>query len=175
MFKMIGLALLIAVVALLAFAATKPDSFRIERTASINAPPEKIFPLINNFHHWESWSPWEKLDPTMTRTYSGATEGTGAAYAWEGKGDVGAGKMEITAAVPSTKVAIQLDFIKPFKAANEVELTLEPEGDTTNVTWAMSGANSFMFKVMQVFTSMDSMVGKDFEKGLANLKAVAEK
>jgi hypothetical protein len=161
--------------ALLGFAATKPDTFRVERATSIKAPPEKIFPLINDLRSWGAWSPWEKLDPTMKRTYSGAANGLGAVYEWEGDGKVGAGRMEITESSPSSRVILKLDFLKPFEAHNVAEYTLEAKGDSTNITWAMHGPSPFVSKVMQVFFSMDRMVGKDFETGLANLKAIAEK
>jgi uncharacterized protein YndB with AHSA1/START domain len=161
--------------ALLGYAATKPDEFRIQRTGNINVPPEKVFPLINDFHNWGSWSPWEKMDPAMKRTHAGASSGKGAVYAWEGNKKVGQGRMEIVEASPPSKVVIQLDFLKPFEAHNTAVFTLEPQGGGTNVTWAMFGRQPFMLKVMSTFCSMDKMVGKDFEAGLANLKAVTEK
>jgi hypothetical protein len=161
--------------ALLGFAATKPDTFRVERATSIKAPPEKIFPLINDLRSWGAWSPWEKLDPTMKRTYSGAANGLGAVYEWDGNGKVGAGRMEITESSPSSRVILKLDFLKPFEAHNVAEYTLEAKGESTNITWAMHGPSPFVSKVMHVFFSMDRMVGKDFETGLANLKAIAEK
>jgi uncharacterized protein YndB with AHSA1/START domain len=175
MFKTIAIVVVVLIAAVLAYAATKPDTFRVQRAASIKAPPEKIFAVLNDFRRWDAWSPWEKKDPAMKRTFGTATSGKGATYAWEGNRDVGQGRMEITESVPPSKVAIKLDFLKPFEAHNIVELTLEPKGDATNITWAMHGPNPYFAKVMQVFLSMDSMVGKDFETGLANLKAVAEK
>jgi uncharacterized protein YndB with AHSA1/START domain len=175
MLKIIGIVIVVLIALLLVIAATKPDTFHLERQTTIQAPPEKIFPLINDFHNWTSWSPWEKLDPALTRTYSGAPEGTGAKYAWKGNSQVGEGTMEITDATAPSRVAIQLHFIKPFEATNQVEFTLEGQGTSTKVTWAMDGKNPFLSKVMQVFVSMDKMVGKDFESGLANLKAAAEK
>lgn len=165
-------AALIALV--LVLAATKPDTFRVQRATSIGAPPEKIAPFISDFHSWASWSPWEKLDPALKRTYSGPASGTGTAYAWEGNSKVGAGRMEILDASPS-RVTIKLDFLRPFEAHNTAEFTLQPQGASTNVTWAMFGPSNFMSKVMTVFMSMDRMIGKDFEAGLANLKGVAEK
>lgn len=171
----IAIVVVVLLIALLGFAATKPDSFRIQRATSIKAPPETIFPLINDFHNWVSWSPWEKLDPTMKRTYSGAASGKGTVYEWEGQGKVGAGRMEITESSPPSKIAIQLDFIKPFEGHNTAEFTLETNGDDTNVTWAMYGPSPYLAKVMSIFCSMDRMVGKSFEDGLANLKGVAEK
>jgi len=178
MLKTIAIVVVVLVGALLAFAATKPDTFRVQRAASIKAPPDKIFPLINDLHSWGAWSPWEKLDPAMKRTHSGAASGKGAVYEWEGNGEVGAGRMEIVAASPPSAVRIKLDFLKPFEAHNFAEFTLEPKGDATNVTWAMYGPNTYVSKLMSVFfsmDSMDSMVGKYFESGLANLKAATEK
>lgn len=175
MFKKIAIVVVVLLAALLAFAATKPDTFRVERSTSIKASPAKIFPLINDFHVWDAWSPWEKMDPAMKRTHSGASSGKGEVYEWEGNSKVGAGRMEITESSPPSKVIIKLDFIKPFEGHNIAEFVLEPKGDTTNVTWAMHGPAPYISKLMTVFVSMDSMVGKDFETGLANMKAVAEK
>jgi uncharacterized protein YndB with AHSA1/START domain len=175
MFKTIAIVVVVLIAALLAYAATKPDTFRVERAASIKAPPEKIFAVLNDFQRWEAWSPWEKKDPAMKRTFSAVTSGKGAQYAWEGNKEVGQGRMEIAESVPPSKVAIKLDFVKPFETHNLVEFTLEPKGDSTNVTWAMQGPNPYLGKVIQVFVSMDRMVGKDFEAGLGNLKAIAEK
>jgi uncharacterized protein YndB with AHSA1/START domain len=165
----------VLIVAILIYAATMPDTFRVQRSASIKAPPEKIFPLINDLHGWGSWSPWEKKDPEMKRTYRGAAQGKGAVYEWDGNNQVGKGRMEITEASPPSRVAIKLDFIKPFEAHNMAEFTLDAQGDSTKVTWAMHGPNSYIAKAMHIFFSMDSMVGEDFETGLANLKAVTEK
>jgi uncharacterized protein YndB with AHSA1/START domain len=164
----------VAVVALLAFAATRPDTFRIERTVNIQAPPERIFPLINEFRHWGTWSPWEKMDPALKRTYSGPPGGPGAVYEWEGNRKVGKGRMEIIDAVLSSHIAIKLEFLKPFEAHNVAEFTFIPHGDATTVTWAMRGSNIFVGKVMGLFFDMDKMIGKDFENGLANLKRFAE-
>jgi len=175
MLKKIVIVVVVLIAALLAFAATQPDTFRVQRATNIKAPPEKIFALINDLHRWDSWSPWEKMDPAMKRTFSGAASGKGAVYAWEGNSKVGEGRMEITESSPPSKVTIKLDFLKPFEAHNIAEYTLEAKGDSTNITWAMYGPSPFISKVIQVFFSMDSMVGKDFETGLANLKTVAEK
>jgi uncharacterized protein YndB with AHSA1/START domain len=177
MLKIVGivaLVLLVAVAAVLIYAATKPDTFRIQRAMSVNAPPEKVFALINDFRRWTVWSPWEKMDPALQRTYSGTASGQGAVYAWEGNRKVGAGRMEITDAPSPSKVTIKLDFLRPFEAHNIAEFTLEPKGDATTVTWAMHGPNLFVGKVMSIFVDMDRMIGKDFETGLANLKAAAE-
>lgn len=163
---------------LVIYASTTPDNFRVERATVINAPPEKVFGLINDFHRWPAWSPWEKMDPDLKRSYSGSPSGTGSVYEWLGNNKVGQGRMEITSATPPSKILIKLDFLKPFKAHNTAEFTLQPTsataGGTTNVTWAMFGPRPFMVKVMGVFMSMDKMVGKDFERGLANMKAAAE-
>jgi len=175
MLKKIAIGVAVVVAAVLGFAMTKPDSFRVQRTMKIKAPPEKIFPLINDFHSWSSWSPWEKLDPAMRRTNSGSAMGQGAVYEWEGNAKVGKGRMEITEVSPPTKVTVKLDFLKPIEGHNIAEFTLEPQGDSTSVTWVMRGPTPFLSKVVQVFISMDSMIGKEFETGLGNLKSIAEK
>lgn len=172
-YSVVGL-VVTAVVVVLILASMKPDTFRIERSATIKASPARVFALVEDFHNWGGWSPWEKLDPNLKRTYSGQPASTGAVYEWEGNKQVGQGRMEITEALPPAKVVIRLDFLKPFEAHNVAEFTLEPEGDSTVVTWAMHGPRPFLFKVMTVFLSMDAMIGKDFETGLANMKALAE-
>jgi hypothetical protein len=165
----------VLVAGVLAFAATRPDSFSVRRAASIQAPPEKIFPLINDFGRWGAWSPYEKKDPAMKRSFSGPAAGKGAVYAWEGNGEVGQGRMEIADAVAPSRVTLKLDFVKPFEAHNQVDFTLEPKGGATEVTWAMNGPMPFVSKVITLFVDMDRTVGGDFEAGLANLKALAEK
>lgn len=175
MLKKIAIIVVVLIAAILIFAATRPDDFRVQRAASIKAPPEKVFALINDFNRWGAWSPWEKKDPAMKRTFGAATSGKGAKYAWEGNKDVGKGSMEIAESSPSSKVTIKLDFIEPFEGHNIVDFTLEPKGDSTNVTWSMHGPMPFISKVISVFCNMDSMIGKDFEAGLSNLKAAAEK
>jgi uncharacterized protein YndB with AHSA1/START domain len=166
--------LVLVVAGVLVAAAAKPDSFRVERSTSINAPPERVYPLIADFHRWTAWSPWEKIDPALRRTYSGAASGPGAVYEWEGNNKVGKGRMEILQARPPSDLRIKLDFLKPFEAHNTAEFTLKASPAGTNVTWAMYGPNTFMAKIMQVVVSMDKLIGKDFEAGLANLKAAAE-
>jgi Polyketide cyclase / dehydrase and lipid transport len=172
-FTTLAVAVVILLAAVLGFAATRPDTFRVQRAKSIEAPPDEIFPLIHDFHKWRSWSPYEKLDPTMKRTYSGAANGKGAVYEWVGTSKVGSGRMEIRDASGS-KVTIKLDFLKPFECHHTAEFTLEAHGDTTNVTWSMHGAQRYLAKVMSIFLNMDNLIGKDFEAGLANIKAVAE-
>jgi carbon monoxide dehydrogenase subunit G len=175
MIKAIGIIVVLLIAAVLAFAATKPDSFRVQRAASIKAPPEKIFPFINDLRNFGAWSPYEKKDPAMKRSFSGPASGKGAVYEWDGDKNVGQGRMEIADTAPPSKVTIKLDFVRPFEAHNLVEFTLAPKGDATDVTWAMQGPTPYVAKLMHVFFDMDSMVGKDFEAGLANLKSLAEK
>ena len=172
--KIVLLVLAVAVAGVLALAATKPDSFSVQRSATIKAPPEKISGVLSDFRAWGAWSPWEKVDPTMKRSYSGEPKGKGAKYAWAGNSEVGEGSMTITEAQPS-RVALDLDFVKPFEGHNKVAFALAPKGDATEVTWTMNGPSPYVTKVIQVFCDMDGMIGKQFEAGLADLKAVAEK
>jgi hypothetical protein len=173
MLQIIAIAAGAAIAGVLGIAARRPDTFRVQRTAVIHAPPEKIHPLIADFRRWAEWSPYEKLDPGMKKTFSGAESGRGAAYAWEGK-KAGAGRMEITGASPE-RITIRLDFTKPLEAHNIATFTLQPRGGRTEVTWAMDGATPFAHKVIGVVINMDKMVGKDFATGLANLKAIVER
>jgi uncharacterized protein YndB with AHSA1/START domain len=173
--KALALVIVALVAGVLIFATTKPDTFSVQRSATIKAPPEKIFAVLNDFHRWTEWSPWEKLDPAMKRTLGGAPAGKGATYAWEGNSKAGAGRMEIVESAPASRVGIQLDFIKPFEGHNLTDFMLTPQGDATQVNWSMTGPTPFVSKLMQVFVDMDKMIGKDFEEGLANLKALTEK
>ena len=175
MIKKVLLVIVVLVGAVLAYAATRPASMRVERQTTIQAPPDRIFTLINDFHNWKAWSPWEKMDPEMKRTYPGMQSGKGAAYEWAGNSDVGSGRMQITDVAPPSRITIDVDFSDPFEAHNVAEFTLVPQGNSTTVTWAMSGQNAYMAKLMGIFVDMDNMIGRDFESGLANLKAVAEK
>ena len=174
-FAIIGAIAVVVIAGILIYAATKSDSFRVRRVVLINAPSDKVFPLINDMKAWTVWSPYEKKDPAMKRTHSGASSGKGAVYEWDGNREVGSGGMEITDIAPASKVTIKLDFKTPFEGHNVANFTLEPNGDSTAVKWTMDGPNSYMGKVMSVFINMDNMIGKDFETGLANLKAIAEK
>ncbi|MGB8605262.1 SRPBCC family protein [Bradyrhizobium sp.] len=171
----IAVVLAIAIAIVLILAATKPNTFSVLRATTVKAPPEKIFSLINDFHQWGTWSPYENKDPAMKRSYSGAASGKGAIYGWDGNKNVGSGRMEILDTSVPAKIVIKLDFFKPFEGHNTAEFTMLPQGDATNVTWAMYGPAPFMSKVMQVFMNMDNMIGKDFEIGLANLKSLTEK
>lgn len=175
MLKITIIILVISIVLILIYAQTRPNSFRIERSMLIHSTPEKIFPHINNFHQWESWSPWEKIDPQILRTYSGSAEAKGAVYEWSGNKNIGKGRMEIIDSVPSTKVTIKLDFITPFEAHNSVDFVLKAQGNGTLVTQAMYGPSPFISKLMGIFFSMEKMVGAKYEEGLAKLKEVVEK
>ena len=165
----------LAIVVILILAAAKPNTFSVQRATVVRAPAEKIFPLINDFHQWGRWSPYEDKDPAMKRTYSGAASGKGAVYAWDGNKNVGSGRMEILDASMPAKIVIKLDFFTPFEGHNTAEFTMLPQGDATNLTWLMHGPAPFMAKIMHVFMNIDRMVGKDFEIGLANLKRLTEK
>ena len=170
----IGAIVAVVIAGILIYAATKPDSFRVQRVVLIDAPPDKIHPLIADLEAWPAWSPYEKKDPGMKRTFGAVTAGKGATYAWEGNKDVGQGSMEIVESGPR-KVLIKLDFLKPFEAHNMGEFLLEPKGDSTSVTWATYGPSPYMSKVIGTFINIDDMIGRDFERGLADLKAAAEK
>lgn len=173
--SIIAILLVVAVAILLVIASQKPDNFHFQRTIVIKAPAEKIFPHINDLAAWRAWSPYEKKDPAMKRTMSGPPAGKGAAYAWDGNKNVGAGSMEITESTPSSKVVFKLDFIKPFEGHNTATFTLAPRGGETEVIWAMDGPAPLITKVMSTVINMDKMVGDDFADGLASLKAIAEK
>lgn len=166
--------LLVAVVGVVALAAMKPDSLRVQRSTTIKAAPDRIFALINDFKAWPQWSPYETKDPNMQRTLSGAESGPGSVYEWRGDKNVGQGRMEITKSTAPTEVVIKLDFLKPFEAHNTARFSLVPQGDATEITWAMDGPSSFITKVMGVFLNLDKMIGTDFETGLANLKRLTE-
>jgi hypothetical protein len=171
----IAVILAVAIAVILIMAATKPNTFSVQRATLVRAPADKIFPLINDFHQWGSWSPYEHKDPAMKRSYSGTASGKGAIYAWDGNKNVGSGRMEILDASAPAKIVIKLDFFAPFEGHNTAEFTMLPQGDGTNLTWLMHGPAPFMAKIMHVFLNIDRMVGKDFEIGLANLKRLAEK
>lgn len=169
-------AIVVVVVAgILIYAATKPDSFSVQRSANIKAPPDKIFALVANLRGWSAWSPYEKKDPDMKRVFSGAESGKGAVYEWNGNKDVGQGRMEIIEATAPSKITIKLDFLKPFEGHNTAEFTMVPAGDNTTVTWAMYGPSPYVAKIMGTLFNLDRMIGNDFEAGLASLKSVAEK
>jgi len=147
----------------------------VERSATIAAPPERVFNKVQDFHAWEAWSPWAKMDPAMKTTYSGAPAGTGAVYDWSGNDDVGTGRMTIVETKPAQDIHIKLEFFKPWEALTKTRFQFQPEGNGTKVTWRMDGTNTFMSKAMSLVMNMDEMIGKDFERGLAELKAQSEK
>jgi hypothetical protein len=166
-------ALLALVVLVLVTAASRPDSFRVERSRALPGTAEQVLAQLQDFHRWAAWSPWETIDPSMQRSYSGAASGPGAVYAWTGNGKAGAGRMEILEA-SSSRVLIRIDFFKPFSAHNTVEFTLAPQAGGTQLSWAMYGPSPFVSKLMGLVMNMDRLIGGDFEKGLANLQAVLE-
>jgi hypothetical protein len=174
MLKKILIGLAVAVVALAGIISTRPATFSIQRTATIQAPAELAFAMVNDFHRWNEWSPWDKLDPKMTRTFTGANAGLDAMYEWTGNDDVGQGRMTIQESKPGELVRIRLEFIKPFEAASTSTFTFAPAGEGTTVTWKMEGNNNFISKAFGLFMDMDKMIGKDFDNGLANMKKAAE-
>jgi hypothetical protein len=169
---LIALAAIVVVVVIVV--AMQPSAFRIVRSATMSAPASLVFAQVNDFHQWQAWSPWEKLDPALKRTYEGAPAGNGAIYSWVGNNKVGEGRMTLTESRPSDLIRIRLEFLRPFKATNTAEFTFKPEGNETLVTWSMSGVKNFMFKAFGLLMNMDKMVGRDFEKGLAQMKSVVE-
>ena len=174
MVKKILIALAAVVILFVAVVAMQPSEFRIVRSAIISAPATAVFAQVNDFHKWEAWSPWAKLDPTMKQTFDGAPAGTGAGYAWVGNSEVGEGRMTITESHPSDLIKIKLEFIKPFAANSNTIFTFKPEGNQNRVTWAMDGDKNFIAKAFHLFMNIDKMVGGDFEKGLAQMKSVSE-
>jgi Polyketide cyclase / dehydrase and lipid transport len=165
----------ILLIAFLVIASLRPSTFSLSRSADIKASPENIFPHLNDFKNWGAWSPWEKMDPDLKRSFSGAASGKGAYYSWVGNKKVGEGNMEITRSVPSSNIELNLSFLKPFKASNVTEFKIIPNGNMTTVNWEMRGPLNLFMKVMHMFMNMDKMVGKDFEAGLANLKSIVER
>lgn len=174
MLKKIGLALAVVIVAFVVVVALQPSSFHIERSRKMDAPPYVAFNLINDFHRWSAWSPWEKLDPGMEKKHLGPAFGVGSIYEWSGNDDVGEGRMTIVGSQPEKKVAVKLEFIKPWEATNQTVFSLKPTDQGVEVTWTMNGQNNFMAKAASLFMNMDELVGKDFEAGLAQMEKVAE-
>lgn len=168
-------AILLVIILFLVFVATRPDHFIYTRTTTINRPASAVFPHVNDFHQWEAWSPWEKVDPMAKKTYGGAPVGVGATYAWEGNSKVGSGNMTITESRPNDLIRISINFLKPMKATNTIEFTFVQNGNQTVVTHSMFGCNTFLGKAMGVFVNMDTMIGGQFAKGLASLKEIVER
>jgi uncharacterized protein YndB with AHSA1/START domain len=173
MLKIILIGLVVLVVGFVVV-ALQPRAFRVSRSATMAAPASAVFAQVNDFHKWEAWNPWQKLDPTAKNTYSGAPAGPGARFAWEGNNQVGAGSMTITETRPDELVRIKLEFLKPMAATNTSEFNLQPSGDQTTVTWSMVGENGFLAKAIGLFMDMDEMIGGQFEKGLADMKRIVE-
>ncbi len=174
MLKKIFIALAVIIIVFVIVVAMQPSEFRVARSATISAPAPAVFAQVNDFHKWDAWSPWAKLDSAMKKTYDGAPAGTGAIYSWSGNDQVGEGRMTLTESRVSDLIRIKLEFIKPFAATNTTEFSFKPEGDQTVVTWSMFGENNFMAKAFGLLMNMDKMVGGDFEKGLEQLKSVME-
>ena len=164
----------ILIIGLMVAAAMKPDTFRLQRSIAIDAPPESIFPLINDLHAHEAWNPFDKPDPATTKIHSGSPYGAGAVYEWKSKGPSGSGRISILQADPSSRIAMQLDMLAPLKASNEVVFTLAPVGGSTHLTWFMQGSVPYPAKIMHTLFNMDRMVGRQFEAGLATLKRIVE-
>jgi hypothetical protein len=174
MLKKILLSLAVIVILFVVIVALQPSEFRVARGTTICALPAVIFAEVNDFHKWEAWNPWGKIDPAMKQTYEGAPMGTGAIYAWAGNKEVGEGRMTITESRPNDLIRIKLEFFKPFAGNSIAEFTFKPEANQTAVTWSMAGENNFMAKAIHLFMNMDKMIGSQFEIGLANLKALVE-
>jgi uncharacterized protein YndB with AHSA1/START domain len=174
MLKTILVALAVIIVVLVVIVALQPSDFRVTRSITISAPPPAVFAQVNDFHKWEAWNPWGKIDPAMKQTYEGAPAGVGAIYTWAGNNEVGEGRMTITESRPSELIRVKLEFFKPFAATNTAEFTFKPEGNQTLVTWSMFGEKNFMAKAVHLVMNMDKMIGGQFEKGLADMKSVVE-
>jgi hypothetical protein len=172
--RTVAAVVVLGAVALVGVVRTRPNRFHVERSATIDAPSEAVFPHINDFRRWTAWSPWDQLDPQMQRSFDGPPSGLGAAYRWTGNHQVGTGSAKITESIPGRRVGIALDFVEPFQASNTATFTLAPAGAATRVTWALDGQNGFVAKLMSLFMDMDAMVGGQFESGLASLKRIAE-
>ena len=174
MLKKFVIAVAAIIVVFVVVVALQPSEFRIVRSATISAPAPAVFAQVNDFHNWEAWSPWAKLDPAAKATFEGPSAGTGAIFKWAGNKEVGEGSMTITESRPSDLIRIKLEFLTPFEATNSAEFTFKPEGNRTAVTWSMEGKNNFIAKAVCLFMNIDKMVGGQFEQGLAQMKAVVE-
>jgi len=175
MIKKILVGLFIVIGGFFAFAATRPGTYHVERSTKVDAPASLVFAQLDDFKSWAAWSPWEKMDPNMQKTFTGPPEGVGASYSWQGNDKVGKGKMTITGSQPVTGIKYKLEFIEPFAAVAESDFSLVPQGDqAVKVVWAMDGTNDLMGKVFGIFMNMDAAIGADFERGLTSLKAIAE-
>jgi hypothetical protein len=174
MLKTILISLAVIIVVFLIVVALQPKEFRVARSTTISAAPSAVFAQVNDFHRWEPWNPWGKIDPAMKQTYEGAPSGVGAIYNWAGNKEVGEGRMTIVESRPSDLIRVKLEFFKPFAGTSTAEFNFKPAGNQTTVTWNMFGENNFMAKAIHLFMNMDKMIGGQFEKGLADMKAVVE-
>lgn len=174
MFKKIFLGLAAIVVVFVVVVALQPAELHVARSATISAPPAAVFEQVNDFHHWQDWSPWAKLDPAAKNSFEGASSGTGAIFRWNGNNDVGEGSSTITESRPDELVRIKLEFVRPFAGTNDVAFTFKPVGDQTTVTWSMTGQKNFMAKAIGLFMDCEEMCGTQFDQGLANMKSVVE-
>jgi hypothetical protein len=174
MLKKILIVIAVIVIVFVIIVATRPADYRISRSTTIGAAPAVVFAQVNDFHKWESWNPWGKIDPAMKQTYEGASDGKGAIYTWAGNNEVGEGRMTIAESRPSDLILINMEFFKPMAGTAIAEFTFKPEGNQTTVTWAMTGKNNFMSRAVCMFMNMDKMIGGQFEKGLAAMKSIAE-
>ena len=174
MLRKILIALAVIIVVFVVIVALQPKEYRVARSATISASPAAVFAQVNDFHKWEAWNPWGKIDPAMKQAYEGAPAGVGAIYTWAGNNEVGEGRMTITESRPSELIRIKMEFFKPFAGTSTAEFTFKPEGNQTAVTWSMTGENNFMAKAIHLFMNMDKMIGGQFEKGLASMKSVVE-
>ena len=174
MLKKILIAVAVIIVVMVVIVALQPTEFRVARSTTISAPAPAVFAQVNDFHKWEAWNPWGKIDPAMKQTYEGAPAGIGAIYTWAGNNEVGEGRMTLTESRPSELIRIKMEFFKPFAGISTAEFTFKPEGNQTAVTWRMSGENNFMAKAMHLFMNMDKMIGGQFDKGLAQMKSIVE-
>lgn len=174
MLKKILIALVVLVAIFAVVVAMQPADFRYERKMTMNAAPETIFPLVNNFHQWEGWSPWAKIDPDAKTSYEGPDEGVGAIFKWDGNKNVGTGRMTVVESEPNERINIKLDFFKPFEGTHTAEFTFAPAGTQTEVSWSMYGRNDFIGKAMGLIIDCEKMMGDMFNQGLAAIKAIAE-
>lgn len=170
---LLGFAVLLAILCIVI--AVQPGDFRVSRSMTMNAPPEAVFAEVNDFHRWEAWSPWAKMDPDAKATYEGPSSGVGSVFHWDGDANVGAGNMTIVESKPSERIGIKLEFIRPFAGTSDTEFTFKPEGNGTTITWTMSGKNNFVAKAIGLVIDCDTMIGGEFEKGLANIKSIVER
>ena len=174
MLMKILIAVAVIIVVLVVIVALRPKEYRVARSSAISAPPTAVFAQVNDFHKWQAWNPWGKIDPAMKQAYEGAPAGVGAIYTWAGNNEVGEGRMTITESRPSELIRIKMEFFKPFAGTSTAEFTFKPEGNQTAVTWSMAGTNNFMAKAINLFMNMDKMIGGRFENGLASMKSVVE-